>query len=78
MKNIEWRPFDYDNRKKTAPPKELHDELVWIHEEHYHGVTLGYYDHGGWWCTWTGSDDCSVSHWAPLEKPDPPEDTDHG
>jgi hypothetical protein len=46
---------------------------VWINEEYYHGVTFGYYDGGGWWCTYWGSDDCHVSHWAPIEKPDAPE-----
>lgn len=71
MTSVEWRAFDYEDEDTTAPPKELRGELVWIHEEYYDGVTFGFYEYDKWH-TWTGSDDCSVSHWAPIEYPIPP------
>ncbi len=50
----------------TAPEAGV---LVWIVEQFYEeGVTLGYFD-GYTFRTWNGSDDCSVSHWAPINYP---------
>jgi hypothetical protein len=67
----DWRRFDYDDRKNTAPEA---GSLVWIVEEFYGGVvTLGYFD-GVTFRTWGGSDDCSVSWWAPIAYPSPPGD----
>lgn len=64
-----WRRFDFDDKKATAPPT---DELVWIVEDFYeNGTTLGYFD-GFTFRTYSGSDDCSVSWWAPITYPDPP------
>lgn len=69
MSDVQWKPFDYENKKATAPPA---GELVWIVEEYYfEGVTVGYFD-GYTMRTWTGSDDCSVTYWAPIEFPVPP------
>jgi len=66
---ITWNAFDYADKANTAPK---HSELVWIVEEFYEdGVTLGYFD-GYTFRTWGGSDDCSVSWWAEIEKPPPP------
>jgi hypothetical protein len=66
--NVKWRPFDYDNRRETGPES---DKLVWINEVYYHGVTVGVFD-GFTFRTWWGSDDCAVSHWAPIVWPEPP------
>lgn len=74
MPDLEWHAFDYDNKAKTAPPRDLHHELLWVVEEFYEqGVTLGYFD-GFTFHTWNGSDDCSVSHWAQIDYPEPPQD----
>jgi hypothetical protein len=61
-----WRRFDYDDKAATAPPPYT---LVWIVETFYEdGVTLGYFD-GYTMRTWSGSDDCRVTHWKPLKTP---------
>jgi hypothetical protein len=65
---VEWKPFDYSDKPSTAPPA---NRLVWIHDEFYHGVTLGQFD-GFTMVTYWGSDDLSVTHWAELEEPNPP------
>lgn len=71
MSQIDWRPYDRTAKTTTAPPA---DALVWIYERFYEeGVTVGYFD-GFTFRTWTGSDDCSVSHWAPIEFPAVPAD----
>ena len=69
MTDVEWHKFDYDD-KSTAPPKKFEQELVWIYEEHYlEGIGLGYFD-GFIFRMWTGTDDCSVSHWAEIQYPE--------
>jgi hypothetical protein len=40
-------------------------------------VTLGFFD-GFTMRTWTGSDDCSVSFWAPIVYPSKPEEITGG
>lgn len=66
---VEWKPFDYDNKAATAPA--IH-ELVWIVEEYYFdGVAIGYFD-GYTFRVWSGTDDCSVTHWAPMLYPEAP------
>lgn len=66
---VDWRRFDYDDKRTTAP---VADELVWIVEEFYEqGVTIGYFD-GFTFRVWSGSDDCHVSSWAPIRYPEPP------
>jgi hypothetical protein len=66
---VEWRRFDYDDKTTTAPPGHA---LVWIVEEFYwQGVGIGYFD-GNKMRMWNGSDDCYVSWWAPMERPEPP------
>lgn len=63
-----WTPYDCDNRDANPlPPRSV---LVWIHDEFYHGVTLGNWN--GWWETYFGSDDIGVTHWMPISYPDPP------
>lgn len=66
---VDWHAFDYADKANTAPPA---GELVWIREDFYEdGVTLGQFD--GWtFTTYWGSDDCSVSWWAPIVRPDDP------
>ena len=66
--SVEWQPFDYDDKQATAPKP---DQLVWIHELYYHGVTMGVFD-GFTFRTWWGSDDCNVTHWAPIKWPTAP------
>jgi hypothetical protein len=66
----EWTPFDYDAR--DANPLPTPGELVWIVEEFYgERVVAGYFD-GFTWRVWHGSDDCSVTHWMPMTKPEEP------
>jgi hypothetical protein len=66
----DWREFDYDRRAETAPPP---NQLVYVHDVYNHGVSMGLFD-GDTFRMWWGSDDCSISHWAPIEWPDPPAD----
>jgi hypothetical protein len=74
-REVGWRPFDYQDKENTAPKD---DGLVWIVEEFYtDGVTLGFFD-GFTMRTWTGSDDCSVSFWAPIVYPSKPEEITGG
>lgn len=66
---VEWHPFDYGNKPATKPP---HTGWVWIVEEFYtQGVEIGYFD-GFTFRNSSGSDDCSVSHWAEIAYPQPP------
>lgn len=69
---IEWHRFDYADKAGTSP--SVHDEPHWIMDQLYSPdeVTIGYYD-GYTWRTWTGSDDCSVTHWAEIKYPEAPE-----
>lgn len=67
--DVKWKRFDYADKKNTAPPE---GKLVWIHEEHYHGVIPGQFD-GFTMTTYWGSDDVRVTHWAEMETPNPPE-----
>ena len=73
---VEWHAFDYANKKATAPSSDLHYAMLGIVERFYtEGVTLGYFD-GFTFRTYNGSDDCSVSHWAEIDYPEPPEGWD--
>lgn len=63
-----WRPFSYQDKAATAPGV---NELVWVREENYRVVTFGYYD-GFTFRLWHGTDDCSITHWAPVEYPAAP------
>ena len=68
--STEWREFDYDRRYEMAPPP---GEMVWIVETFYaDGVTIGVYDGTTFRVLPSGSDDCSVSHWAPMSFPPTP------
>lgn len=71
MAMAEWRRFDYADKPGTAPAA---GEMVWIAEEFYTpgGVTVGVFDGFTFRVLPSGSDDCSVTHWAPLGRPDPP------
>lgn len=73
MSRVDWRPYGRERKTETTP--DAHYDLVWINEAFYHGVTMGYFD-GFTWCTFAGSDDCHVTHWAPIEYPEPPEEAD--
>lgn len=67
---VEWRPFDYDDKANTAPPV---DEMVWVVEEFYtEGVTIGLFDGYTFRVLPGGGDDCSVAWWAPMVYPEPP------
>lgn len=61
-----WIPYDYVEDSPLPKP----GELVWINDEFYYGVTVGYWD--GWWRVYSGSDDVSISHWMPLTPPASP------
>ncbi|MEV8439159.1 hypothetical protein AB0425_17430 [Actinosynnema sp. NPDC051121] len=69
MRRSQWRRFDYEHKQATAPPV---DQLVWIVEDHYSDIPdIGYFD-GFTMRLAHGSDDCSVSWWAPITYPEPP------
>lgn len=69
MRTDGWKPFNYYDKRNTAPPE---DTLVFIREDYYNdGVTLGFFD-GFTMRTWTGSDDCHVSWWKEIEMPADP------
>lgn len=73
--DVEWRRFDYADKDNTAPKGTY--TPVWIREDHYEeGVTIGYFD-GYTFRVWGGSDDCSVSWWAPIQYPADPGREDH-
>lgn len=74
MPDLEWHSYDYSD-KTTAPPREMAEELVWIVERYAGGVDVGYFD-GFTFRTWSGSDDCHVTHWAEMAYPEPPEGWD--
>lgn len=69
MSGVTW--IKYDRTRESTAPK--HPNPVWIMEMQYEdGVTIGSFD-GVIWQTWTGSDDCLVTHWAEIEYPGGPE-----
>lgn len=68
MAEIEWHEYDRTRKDETTPEA---DEAVWIVEADY-AATIGYFD-GFTFRLWTGTDDCHVSHWAPITYPTAPE-----
>ena len=62
-----WRRFDPDDPDdmRTTPPV---NDLVWINEIYYKSDRIGYFD-GVTFRTWFDSDDCRVTHWAPIRYP---------
>jgi hypothetical protein len=69
---VEWHQYNREDKPNTTPANV--DELVWIFETFYTGgVDVGYFD-GFTFRMWSGSDDCNVTHWAPMETPEPPPD----
>ena len=64
-----WIPYNHEDKDANPLPKGY--AIVWIYDEYYSGVTLGYWD--GYWRHHSGSDDIGVTHWMPLEYPEPPE-----
>lgn len=69
--NPTWQPFDYEDKKRTAPP--VH-EPVWIHEAFYspRETTIGIFDGYTMRMLPGGSDDCHVTHWRRMDPPPPP------
>lgn len=66
----EWKEYNREDKAKTAPRE---DELVWVYEEFYeNGVTIGLFDGFTFLVMPSGSDDCSVTHWMPMTKPEAP------
>jgi hypothetical protein len=66
----DWRRYDFEDKTATAPPS---DQMVWIVEEDWvHGVTVGIFDGDTLRILPSGSDDCDVSWWAPMDLPAPP------
>lgn len=63
---LTWCRYDPDDQETTAPSD---DELVWLADPG--GVTVGYFDGSDFW-TFEGND-VSVSWWAPITYPQPPE-----
>lgn len=71
MSSVDWTQYNREDKENTAP-KDL-DKLVWVYETYCEeGVGLGYFD-GFTFRLANGSDDCHVTHWAPIEMPEPPE-----
>lgn len=50
-------------------------DVVWVFDHFYDGVTAGYFDDYAMRTLPGRSDDCHVTHWMPMERPDPPEGT---
>lgn len=58
------------NHSHSVRPKV--GEPIWVFDEYYSGVTVGMFDGRGF-CTLATSDDCLVTHWAPMEYPSAPD-----
>lgn len=70
---VEWHVYDFED-EATNPPRELFGEMLWVVEQFYvEGVTIGLYDGFTFRVLPSGSDDCSVTHWARIETPLGPE-----
>jgi hypothetical protein len=68
----EWHRFDYGDKPATAPKD---DQMVWVRETDYErGVTVGVFDGFTFRMLPSGTDDCYVTHWAPMDRPEPPDD----
>lgn len=63
-----WIPFDYED--KQANPLPPNGEPVWVYDDFYSGVTIGWY--WNWWETHDSKDDCHIDAWMPIVKPAPP------
>lgn len=63
-----WIPYNHEDKAEFPLPKT--GELVWINDEYYAGVTVGFWD--GYWHNYAGSDDVGVTHWMPLVVPNGP------
>lgn len=72
---VEWHVYDHED-ESTAPHKSQWGEVLWIVEQFYvDGVTVGVYDGVTFRvAAVSGSDDCSVSHWAYIANPRGPEE----
>lgn len=67
---VQWHRFDYNNKRRTCPPSRT--GLCWVVDDTDSGVTIGEYDGYTWRVG--GSDDCSVSWWAPINYPPAPDE----
>jgi hypothetical protein len=67
--DVEWKRYDRDDKAGTAPPR---GQLVWVMELFYGGGTPEIGEWDGYWRMSDGSDDCEVTHWAPMELPAAP------
>lgn len=73
---VEWHAYD-PHDKATAPLRVHWGDVLWIVEEFYFDgdVTVGVYDGVTFRVLPSGSDDCSVTHWALITVPRGPEVT---
>lgn len=71
---VEWRAYDYTDKAGTAPGTAY--ETVWIYDAFGLGVTTAHW--AGQWETTAGNDDLMVTHWAPMEMPEPPPGAEDG
>lgn len=67
-----WISYDAD-----AGPHPADGHPVWVFDEFYSGVTIGFFD-GHYFRTLATGDDCHVTHWMALEWPSPPEGASYG
>lgn len=65
-----WLPFSYE-AKREDQILPLAGVLVWVYDQYYSGVTVGWRNGSGWFTPDHGSD-CSITHWAPMVMPSPP------
>jgi hypothetical protein len=66
----DWQPYDFTDKAHTAPPA---DRMVWVLEMDYEaGVTVGIFDGFTFRMLPSGTDDCDVRWWAPIEMPAAP------
>lgn len=65
----DWREYNRYDKKNTTPSAT--GVLVWVWEAGFQGdpgVSLGYFD-GLSFRMWWGTDDCDITHWAPIDFP---------
>jgi len=68
--NTTWIPYDYDHPE--ANPRPPLDHWVWVYSDDKYGVTMAARPGYVHWIHVTGDDDLHVTHWAPVDPPEPP------
>lgn len=64
--SLDWTPFDHEHWSANPLPEP--DEMVWVFDAYYEGITLGWWNGTGWRGVDQG-DDIGVMAWMPLQRP---------